>query len=45
VGEEFLRPGFTNPFKTKISFTYDITDAFKCKACAENVLSAQVTPG
>ena len=23
VGEEFLRPGFTNPFKTKISFTYD----------------------
>ncbi|MBQ2367408.1 MAG: family 78 glycoside hydrolase catalytic domain [Bacteroidaceae bacterium] len=45
VGEEFLRPGFTNPFKTKISFTYDITDAFKCKAGAENVLSAQVTPG
>ena len=45
VGQEFLKPGFTNPFKTKLSFTYDITDAFKCKAGAENVLSAQVTPG
>ena len=45
VGKEVLKPGFTNPFKTKLSFTYDITDAFRCKAGAENVLSAQVTPG
>ena len=45
VGKEVLKPGFTNPFKTKISFTYDITDAFCCNAGAENVLSAQVTPG
>ena len=45
VGQEFLKPGFTNPFKTKLSFTYNITDAFKCRAGDENVLSAQVTPG
>ncbi len=45
VGEEFLKPGFTHYAKTKRSFTYDITDAFQTKAGAENVLSAQVTPG
>ena len=45
VGDEFLKPGFTHYAKTKRSFTYDITDAIKTKAGAENVLSAQVTPG
>ena len=45
VGEEVLKPGFTHPFKTKRSFTYDITDLFNCKKGAENTLSAQVTPG
>ena len=45
VGNDFLKPGFTSPTKTKISFTYDITDAFQTKAGAENTLSAQVTPG
>ena len=45
VGEEVLRPGFTHPRKTKRSFTYDITRAFRCKAGAENVLAVQVTPG
>ncbi|MBR4994540.1 MAG: family 78 glycoside hydrolase catalytic domain [Alistipes sp.] len=45
VGKEFLKPGFTHVFKTRRSFTYDITDAFKCGANAENVLTAQVTPG
>ena len=45
VGEEALKPGFTHPEKTKLSFTYDITDAMKLKAGAVNVLSAQVTPG
>ena len=45
VGKEVLKPGFTNPFKTKLSFTYDVTGAFRCKAGAENILSAQVTPG
>lgn len=45
VGNEFLKPGFTHVLKTRRSFTYDLTDAFKCGAGAENVLSAQVTPG
>ena len=45
VGEEVLKPGFTHYEKTKRSFTYDITDAWQRKAGAENVLSAQVTPG
>ena len=45
VGEEVLKPGFTHYAKTKLSFTYDITDAFDTKAGALNQLSAQVTPG
>ncbi len=45
VGDEVLKPGFTHPMKTRRSFTYDITDAFATKKGAENVLSAQVTPG
>ncbi len=45
VGEEFLKPGFTHREKTRVSFTYDITEAFDCAAAAENTLSAQVTPG
>lgn len=45
VGNEFLKPGFTDVRKTRRSFTYDITDAFKTGANAENTLSAQVTPG
>ena len=45
VGNDFLKPGYTSPVKTKISFTYDITEAFQTEAGAENTLSAQVTPG
>ena len=45
IGEEILKPGFTHYEKTKISFTYDVTDAFKAGKGAENVFSAQVTPG
>lgn len=45
VGEEVLKPGFTHNFKTKYSFTYDVTDLMKTKAGAENTFSAQVTPG
>ena len=45
VGEEILKPGFTHYAKTKRSFTYDVTDAFKAASGAENVLAAQVTPG
>ena len=45
VGEEYLKPGFTHYAKTKYSFTYDITDAFNCKAGAVNQLAVQSTPG
>ena len=45
VGNEVLKPGFTHYAKTKRSFTYDITDAFRSQAGAENQLSVQVTPG
>ena len=45
VGEEILKPGFTHYAKTKLSFTYDVTDAISRKAGAKNVFSAQVTPG
>jgi alpha-L-rhamnosidase len=43
--DDVLKPGSTHPDKTKRSFTYDITPAFKKAAGAQNVLSAQVTPG
>ncbi len=45
VGQEVLKPGFTHYAKTKYAFTYDVTPVFKRKAGAQNVLSAQVTPG
>ena len=45
IGEEVLKPGFTHHSKTKLSFTYDITDAILKKAGAENLFSVQVTPG
>ena len=45
IGQEVLKPGFTNCFKTKRSFTYDITQAISTQAGAENVLAVQVTPG
>lgn len=45
VGKEFLKPGFTHYAKTKLSFTYDITEGFNKKSGDSNTLSAQVTPG
>ena len=45
IGKETLKPGFTHPKKTRLSFTYDITDVINTKSGAENQLSAQVTPG
>ena len=45
VGKEVLKPGFTHYAKTKRSFTYDITSLIDNKADAQNVFSAQVTPG
>ena len=45
IGAEILKPGFTHYAKTKLSFTYDITDALNTDAGASNTLSVQVTPG
>lgn len=45
VGDEILKPGFTHLEKTRLSFTYDVTGLFDTASGAENVLSAQVTPG
>ena len=45
VGDEVLKPGFTHYEKTKYSFTYDITKAFKKAAGQENQLAVQVVPG
>ena len=32
IGDEVLKPGFTHYEKTRLSFTYDVTDAFALKA-------------
>ena len=45
VGQEVLKPGFTHYAKTKYAFTYDLTPVFDKGKGAQNVLSAQVTPG
>ena len=45
IGQEILKPGFTHREKTKLSFTYDVTDAFNTRSGADNVLAVQVTPG
>ena len=45
VGEEVLKPGFTHYGKTKISYTYDITEAIRKSPGGENMLAVQVTPG
>lgn len=45
IGAEVLKPGFTHYAKTKLSYTYDVTDAFNTKADDTNTLSVQVTPG
>lgn len=45
VGEEILKPGFTHYDKTKLSFTYDLTDAVSKNKDAENSFAAQLTPG
>lgn len=45
IEEEILKPGFTHPYKTKRSFTYEVSDVLSKQAGAENVLAVQVTPG
>ncbi len=45
IGDEILKPGFTNNEKTKRSFTYDITSALNKAEGADNTYTVQVTPG
>ncbi len=45
IGDETLKPGFTHHQKTKLSYTYDVTDAMSRKAGADNTLAVQVVPG
>lgn len=45
IGEEVLKPGFTHPYKTRRSFTYDITDALNKAKGQSNQFFAEVTPG
>ena len=45
VGDEILKPGFTHYEKTKLSFTYDVTDAISKERNDDNQFAVQVTPG
>ncbi len=45
IGEEILKPGFTHHEKTRLSFTYDVTEALVKGKSGKNTFSAQVTPG
>ena len=43
--EDFLKPGYTHPYKRRSSFSYDVTDAFRRDPGARNVLCAEVSTG
>lgn len=43
IGAEVLKPGFTHYAKTKLSYTYNVTDALNTGAGDKNTLSVQVT--
>ncbi len=45
VGDDFLKPGFTHPEKTKYSFSYDVTSAIRREKGASNVFAAEVSAG
>ena len=45
VGNDFLKPGFTQNQKTKYAFTYDVTHLLKRGKGDENVFAAQVSSG
>lgn len=45
IGNDFLKPGFTDVRKTRRSFTYDITEAMRCGKGEANVLAAEVSAG
>lgn len=45
VGTEILKPGYTDPAKTKYAFTHDVTSLMKREAGAVNFLAAEVSSG
>ena len=45
VGDDFLKPGFTHPEKTKYSFSYDVTKLLRRGKGETNVLAAAVSAG
>lgn len=45
IGDEVLKPGFTHPEKTRLSYTYDVTDAVNKSSGSHNEFAVQVTPG
>ena len=45
IGGEAMKPGFTHGRKTRRSFTYDVTAAFKKDKGEVNFLAAEVTAG
>jgi len=45
VGNEALKPGFTNRWKTRLAFCHDVTKLLDCAAGARNVLAAEVGAG
>ena len=44
VGEDFLKPGFTECGKTRHVYDYDVTDLLDCAVGATNILEATVVP-
>ena len=45
VGEDFLKPGYTHPAKTKYAFSYDVLLQLNRAAGAVNALAAEVSAG
>ena len=45
VGDDFLKPGYTDPRKTKYSFSYDVTALMNREAGAVNDFAAEVSAG
>lgn len=45
IGQEVLRPGFTHYERTKLSFTYDVTQAMRRGKGRSNTFSVQSSPG
>ena len=45
VGDDFLKPGYTNGKRTQYAFTYDVTGLLNVSAGAENRLAAEVGSG